>query len=887
MSDSTSGVAEPSPATALPDLAHVRAVADLLPHLAWSCRPDGHCDYLSRRWVEYTGVPEARHHGRGWLAAVHPDDRDRTGAAWAAFVAGRGEYDIDYRLRRHDGVYRWFKTRGALATDAAGRPVRVFGTTTDVDDQKRADDRFRALVTTTADVVYRMSADWSVMYPLDGRGLVRSTDRPIRDWLEANIPAFEHPRVRAAVERAIRTREPFELEHQVFRPDGSLGWTHSRAVAVLGPAGEVVEWFGAATDVTARKLAEARFRSVFEAMDEGFCLVEPVFDAAGRPVDYRYLLANPALERHTGLKDVVGRTARQVMPGHEQDWVDGYARVALTGEPFRREGGVEDLGRWYEVVAFRVGDPSLRQVGVLFADVTARHRAEEAVRASERQLADVFRHAPSFMAVLRGPDHVFERANDGYAALVSRRPLLGRPVRDAIPEVVRQGFVDLLDRVYRTGEPFVGQATLAVLDPGDGRPPEERILDFVYQPLRDAAGAVTGVLVHGIDLTDRVRAEERLREADRRKDEFLAVLAHELRNPLAPIRNGLQVIRLAGDDPAAVRTAREMMDRQLTHLVRLVDDLLDVSRITRGKLDLRRERILLSDAVAAAVEAARPALDAAGHALALSVPPAPVYLDGDLTRLAQVLGNLLTNAAKYTPPGGRVWLTAEPTATMAVVRVRDTGIGIPADALPTVFDMFSQIDRPLERTTGGLGIGLALVRGLVELHGGSVTAESEGEGTGSTFTIRLPLAEYQPPPAMPADADAVPTAGPGRRILVVDDNRDAALSTAEMLRLLGHEVATAHDGRAGLAAAAAFRPEVVLMDVGMPGMNGLDATRELRATPWGRAATVIALTGWGQEADRERSRAAGCDGHLVKPVHLQDLLPLLAVPPADPAPLRP
>ena len=380
---------------------------------------------------------------------------------------------------------------------------------------------------------------------------------------------------------------------------------------------------------------------------------------------------------------------------------------------------------------------------------------------------------------------------------------------------------------------------------------------------------------------ERLRLVRELREADRRKDEFLALLAHELRNPLAPLRNGLQVMRLAANNPEAITRTQGMMERQLTHMVRLIDDLLDVSRVSRNKLQLRKARITLADVVGTAVETARPLIEAAKHELTVTLPPEPVILDADLTRLAQVFSNLLTNSAKYTEPGGKIWLTAEPTSREhqrpeVIVTVRDTGIGIPADALPTLFDMFSQVDRTLERTTGGLGIGLALVRGLVEMHGGSVSAHSDGPGRGSTFAVRLPTllnAEYRIPisPDGPAIGNRHAACGNPKKVLVVDDNRDSAASMAQMLRLLGHEVTTAHDGMEAVEAAEEFRPEVVLMDVGMPRLNGHEATRRIRERPWGRGVRVVALTGWGQDADRARSSEAGCDGHLVKPVSLPDL----------------
>jgi signal transduction histidine kinase len=394
---------------------------------------------------------------------------------------------------------------------------------------------------------------------------------------------------------------------------------------------------------------------------------------------------------------------------------------------------------------------------------------------------------------------------------------------------------------------------------------------FVYAP----HGAPLRMIGINIDVHDRRLMEERLRaseqqlkEQDRRKDEFLALLAHELRNPLAPLRNGVQILRLTGGTGPSADRAREMMERQLAHMVRLIDDLLDISRINQDKLHLQPARVALADVVESAVETARPLIDAAGHALAVCLPPEPVTLYGDLTRLSQVLSNLLTNSAKYTPPGGRIALTAAARGDRLVVTVTDTGVGIPADYLPRIFDMFSQADRVLERATGGLGIGLALVKALTEMHGGTVTAHSDGPDRGSTFTVTLPLPSADGAPAGAAPADGTP----GRRhILVADDSPDAAESLALMLRLLGHEVHCARDGVEAVEMAERLRPDVILMDVGMPRLSGLDAAAEIRRRGWGAGVVIVALTGWGQDADQARSRAAGCDAHLVKPVALSEL----------------
>ncbi len=389
------------------------------------------------------------------------------------------------------------------------------------------------------------------------------------------------------------------------------------------------------------------------------------------------------------------------------------------------------------------------------------------------------------------------------------------------------------------------------------------------------------------DISARKQAEAALREADRRKDEFLATLAHELRNPLAPVRNALHLMQLAGQDPEAVEQARQMIERQVEHLVRLVDDLLDVGRITRGKINLQKEPVDLADVIARAVESSRPLIDARRHNLEVTLPKTPLTVEGDPVRLAQVFLNLLNNAAKYTPEGGKIWLTAERASGgcqppgNAMVRVRDTGMGIPREMLPKVFDLFTQAERTLDRSEGGLGIGLTLVRRLTEMHGGSVEAFSAGPGQGSEFVVRLPLLTAVPPAPEPEEPVELPGRTgpvPPRRILVVDDNQDSAESLAMLLRLFGNDVRTAHDGHLALAVAEAYRPDVVLLDIGLPGINGYDMARAIRKMPALDQAVLVALTGYGAEEDRRRSREAGFDAHLVKPVDLGTLQELLARP---------
>jgi PAS domain S-box-containing protein len=376
-------------------------------------------------------------------------------------------------------------------------------------------------------------------------------------------------------------------------------------------------------------------------------------------------------------------------------------------------------------------------------------------------------------------------------------------------------------------------------------------------------------------VTELRRLQEVLHQSDRRKDEFLATLAHELRNPLAPILNALHIMRLAQDDRAAVEDARSIIERQVRHMVRLIDDLLDLSRITRGKIQLRMQPVELAQIIHSAVESSRPAIDAAGHMVELAVPAEPVVFMADPTRLAQVLLNLLNNAAKYTEPGGSIWVAAATDGDDLVISVRDSGIGIAAEILPTIFEMFAQADRAVERSQGGLGIGLSLVRGLVGLHDGTVTAHSPGPGQGSEFVVRLPVARVEPAEAAPGPlAGARPT--PARRVLLLDDNVDGVRSLETLLKLLGHQVAATHNGQDCLEKARTFKPEIVVLDIGLPGMNGYEVGRRLRQIPGLHKVPLVALTGWGKEEDRRKSMEAGFSAHLVKPVELPDLEALLA-----------
>ncbi len=548
--------------------------------------------------------------------------------------------------------------------------------------------------------------------------------------------------------------------------------------------------------------------------------------------------------------------------------------VSAVGGPRYDEAGVFQgfVGCITDIDDQIRADQRLMEVTV---DVTARKKAEEALRDSEARFASFMRHLPG-LAWIKNVDGRYVFVNDAAekAFQMPRAELYGKTDEEIFPSDTAAQF-HAHDQKARASE--AGFTAIETLEHEDGVLHHSLVSKF---PIRDAAKTLVGVGGVAIDITERVIAEqklleatERLREADKRKDEFLATLAHELRNPLAPIRNGLQVLRRAGGQSGLAERVQDMMGRQVDHLVRLVDDLLEVSRITHGRIELKKERVTLAAVVGHAVDLSRDLVDTKEIELRVVLPSDPLLLDADPVRLAQVFANLLNNAAKFTDKGGRIEVTAQRVAGEAIVSVTDTGVGISKDMLPRVFDLFAQSDNTLVHTQGGLGIGLALVRGLVELHGGKVEAASEGEGRGSRFIVRLPLsfsaeASVAPQGPTPAERSA-------RRVLVVDDTRDVADSFALLLETLGAEVRVAYSGAQGLAACDEFEPELVFLDIGMPQMDGFETARRLRQQQSGRKATLVALTGWGEEEMRRRVREAGFDRHLTKPADLEHVEALL------------
>jgi len=445
---------------------------------------------------------------------------------------------------------------------------------------------------------------------------------------------------------------------------------------------------------------------------------------------------------------------------------------------------------------------------------------------------------------------------------------IGRPITMLIPEDRQDEEVMILSRL-RKGERIEHYETVRVAK--DGRPID---ISVTISPVRNEGGTVIGASKVARDISQQKQMRRELQEADTRKNEFLALLAHELRNPLGPIRHAVKILRARTPSQEELQWATGIIDRQTEHMTRLVDDLLDVSRISRGTIELRRERVDVAAILKAAVEASTALIERSRHQITVSFPTEPVYVEGDLTRLTQVVANLLDNAAKYTDPGGRIWLSGERDGDSAVITVKDSGIGISSDVLPRIFDMFTQAGMSVDHAQGGLSVGLSLVERLVKLHDGSVTAYSGGLGKGSQFTVRLPALQRQPAQERRAaiQAETVNHC----RILVVDDNQDSVDSLAMLLGVLGHEVKTAGDGETALAVADEFRPDVAILDIGLPKVSGYDLAKQIREQPWGKDVVLVALTGWGQEQHRKRSAEAGFNHHLTKPVEFDVLQQILA-----------
>jgi PAS domain S-box-containing protein len=688
--------------------------------------------------------------------------------------------------------------------------------------------------------------------------------------------------------RALATGQEFDGDEIVIeRPDGSRITVLAHASPVRNEAGEITGAINVLVDISDRKRADDTQRlltAIIESSDDAIY---------SRSVEGTILSWNAGAERLYGYKaeEIIGSPVERLVPPDQMAEEQAAMEHIVRGERVQHfeTRRVTRTGQVIEVSLSTspILDAAGQVIGIskVARDVSARKQAADELRRSEERFTRFTRHLPG-LAWIKDLQGRYLFVNDAAerAFQKPRAEICGRTDHEIFPPETADHFAqnDTLAR-----ENPAGVETVETLLHDDGVLHHSLVTKFPI-PGADGQPALIGGMA--IDITARMQAEEALRDADRRKDEFLAMLAHELRNPLAPLSNSLQILRLTDELSPAVESMRDVMQRQVDHLVRLVDDLLEVSRITRGKIELRKEPVDLAAIIAGAVETSRPLIDAAGHQLAVSICPEPLTVHVDPVRLGQVISNLLNNAAKYTEEGGQIWLTARPEQGQVVISVRDNGVGIPSEMLPKIFDMFAQLDGSMKRARGGLGIGLTLARTLVEMHGGEIEAQSAGSGQGSEFTVRLPL--------ITAGTRATPSR-PERRgssdkfqrhqILVVDDAPAAAQMLARLLEKLGQDVRTAHSAADALQLVAQAAPEVVISDLGMPHVDGLELARRLRAIPALKNATLVALTGYGQDSDKQRTKEAGFDQHLVKPVSLDTLRKLLqSLPaPASSQPVQP
>jgi len=640
-------------------------------------------------------------------------------------------------------------------------------------------------------------------------------------------------------------------------------------------------------------------------MDQGFCLLEKVNTPDEQTPDFRYQMVNPAFEKHTGLTNLLGKTIRQVVPQAEKSTMAIYEQVALTGQPAQFQAYVAQLDSWLEANVFQVSQQPA-QIAVLFTSITERKRALDVLRQNEERqafllkLSDDFRahsnpQAIGALATRMLAQHM--QLDRCYIAQFSRQeergwigpehrsaalpPLSGEYRFADFPEGMKRletgpliirdllndpslsetdkrsmdqalGIHGMLSAVLRKGERnYFWCLTAATRGPRDWTDAELKLLEEVAERTWAAM--------------ERARTEDALRQADQRKDEFLAMLGHELRNPLAAISNTLLVLELTQGQDESLPYAKgiRQLNRHSQHLNRMVDDLLDMSRIRQGIVRLKKEVVKLAQLLQLTVEAAQPLFRDGQRHLSLALPAQPIYVSGDETRLSQVIMNLLTNGAKYTNPGGQVWVSLEQVEDQAIIRVRDNGIGLTNEQRTGIFEVFVQGATSLDRPQGGLGLGLAVVNQLLEAHGAQIQALSPGLGQGSEFVIRLPILFDLADTAPNQPQDQWPTSG---RVLVVDDNVDFADTTARLLRSKGFEVYARYTGAQGLAGAESLQPDALLLDIGMPYLDGYEVCRQIRAQPWGQSMVIIALTGYGLETDQQKATQMGFDGHLLKPV---------------------
>ncbi len=872
--------------TARNELAHtsrlLRALSETIPDLLYVKDRDGRVLFANAAMLATIGRPADAvlgHEEREWRSG---EETEIVAAADRQVIEG-GAPVVSEEIFRRDGQRRVFLSTRAPLRDDAGAVIGLVGVSTDITDRKEAEEaraereaRVRALADTFADVVWIVEPRRQRTVYIS-RGFERLCQRPVTELLERFATWLEivHPddreRVGAAFAHAFERGGTYEAEYRIVRPDGSERWMLDRGGCISpGPDGEP-RMGGLAVDITERTRTEKRLRESEELFSRAFNLSPHVVTITSLHTG-RLIAVNDTFVSVTGIsrEEAVGRSTVELGL-----WVDARERETELAA-LRARGQVRNAEYRFRLRNGRIIDGlmSAERIDVrgepcaltVLTDVSAKKQVERSLNeqlAVTRAITD-----NSIMAL-------FMIDEQGYCTFCN--PAAEQLFGYTLDELRDRPLHDIIHHRHPDGRPYPRSECPLDRALPERTPVRSREEVFFRKsgeavPVVCAAspivqdGRPVSTVLEIRDVTTERAAAVALHDADRRKDEFLAMLAHELRNPLAPLRNAVGVLRALDVREPQLRGLRDLIDRQVAHMTRLVDDLLEISRITRDKIELRREPLLLSAIIEEAIESARPLITQRGHELSVVLAEEPIPLQGDRARLVQVIANLLTNAAKFTPPNGTITVsTSRAGAHTAVVRVHDTGIGIPPEAQSRIFDLFSQEDAGLARSQGGLGIGLTLVKRLVELHGGRVSVESRGSGMGSLFTITLPTsgAAAYPPPRLPGQRRRGPG---GVRILIVEDNPDAAESFRMLLELDGHEVRVAETGLAAVAAIEMFVPEVAFVDLGLPGIDGFEVARRLRGDPRTRSALLIAVSGYGREEDKAEARRAGFDHHLTKPV---------------------
>jgi PAS domain S-box-containing protein len=813
---------------------HYRRLVETSQEGIWTVDAAARIQYVNRRGMELLGYPAKAMIGQSLWEFLDSVSRKEAERCWERCQQGQRQQQ-DWHFRRHDGADLWAQVSITPNLDDAGAFRGALVLVLDVTERQRAEESLRFIV--DASQVLASSLE----YESTLRSVARLTVPALADWCAVDVLEEGDAIHRLAVVHSDPAKEDLAWEiWRRFPPE------HNESDSLF------------------RVLTTGRSELYAELPDE---LLQTTIQDPERLEMLRRLGLQSAMIVPLRVR---GRTLGAItLATAESGRRYGQAALTLAETLARRAALAVDNALLYREAQKELAERT--QAEAALRELT------EVLRSQQKWLESVLDLMPSPMLFIEPGTARVTFANRATHELAGGE----FPMAASAAEYHQVYYcTDAEDkRIPDDQMPGVRAARGERLDKFEMNwrvPDGTRSLLIDAELLPAMHGHPATVVMPFQDITQLKQIEAELRRTNQAKDEFLAMLGHELRNPLAPLLNALHILRLGSDTQGVAEQAWDMAQRQVRHMTRLIDDLLDVSRITRGKIQLRKELTDLGAVVSRAVETSRPLIESRRHELAVKLPQEPVRVQVDTTRLEQIVANLLNNAAKYTEPGGRIWVTAERSGNEAIISVGDTGIGIPTEMLPRIFDMFVQVDRSLDRAQGGLGIGLTLVKSLVEMHGGNVHVRSAGTGQGSEFIVRLPLprgSEVQAPLPAPAVATAN---GKSRRVLVVDDNVDAARSLSMLLQAFGHEVCTAHDGQAALETAASFHPQVVLLDIGLPKLDGYEVARRLRCQPGLEKALLVALTGYGQEGDRRRSEEAGMDWHLVKPVDPAELERILA-----------